>query len=86
MRPRVAVREERLAAELAYVVADLRRPVRAQIGKVAWLTEMYLDCDELAVEVYALKTGLLHEAAQLGEQAPAVRAHIGIVDFCFSHV
>ena len=82
---RVAVGEKRLAAERAHIVAHDARPVRAQIGHVARLTEVELDGDEFVLEVDLLKAGGLHEAAQLFERADLVRVQIGKIYFCRFH-
>ena len=82
---RVAVGEKRLAAERAHIVAHDARPVRAQIGHVARLTEVELDGDVLVLEIDLLKAGGLHEPAQLFERADLVRAQIGKIYFCRFH-
>ena len=82
---RVAVGEKRLAAERTHIVAHDARPVRAQIGHVARLTEVELDGDVLVLEIDLLKAGGLHEPAQLFECADLVRAQIGKIYFCRFH-
>ena len=82
---RVAVGEKRLAAERAHIVAHDARPVRAQIGHVARLTEVELDGDVLVLEIDLLKAGGFHEPAQLFERADLVRAQIGKIYFCRFH-
>ena len=77
---RVAVGEERLAAQLLDHVRDGTRVVGAQEGEVAQFAEVDLDGDELVVEVDLLDAGAANQALELVELAfAAVRAQVGEV-------
>ena len=77
---RVAVGEERLAAQLLDHVRDGARVVGAQEGEVAQFAKVDLDGDELVVEVDLLDAGAADEALELVELTlAAVRAQVGEV-------
>ena len=77
---RVAVGEERLAAQLLDHVRDGARVVGAQEGEVAQFAEVDLDGDELVVEVDLLDAGAANQALELVELTlAAVRAQVGEV-------
>ena len=48
---RIAVRQERLAAELAHKIRDGLCIVRAQVGQIARLAEVHFNRDKLAVHI-----------------------------------
>ena len=84
---RVAVRQERLAAQLLDHIHHRAGVVRAQKADVALLAKMHLDGNKLAVHVNLANPRLLNQLFELGGQAVAERdrSEIGIIDFRFFH-
>ena len=84
---RVAVGQKRLAAELLDLVRDDLREVRAQVGDVARLAEMYLYRRELLFEIDLLNPGPLYERAEFLQKVPLGRGpHISEINDRTSHV
>ena len=78
---RVAVGDERLAAQLAYHVHDGAGIVGPQVAEVARLSQVHLDGDELVLKVNLADAGCLDEPLELVGQAIAhVRVQVAEVD------
>ena len=69
---RIAVGQEGLSAEFLYHVSDCFCVVRTQIGDVAELAEMHLDCYKLSIHVNAADSCLADQLRQLPRQARAI--------------
>ena len=77
---RVAVRDERLAAQLAYHVHDGAGVVGAQVAEVARLAQVHLDGNELVLEVDLTDSRPLDEALELvGKTVSHVRVKVAEV-------
>ena len=84
---RVAVRQERLAAQLLDHIDHRARIVRAQEAEVAQLAEVHLDGDEFAVHVNLTDARFFDEPLELGRHALAQRcSEIRKVYFRFFHI
>ena len=83
----VAVRQERLAAQLLDHIHHRAGIVRTQEADVAQLTKVHLDGDKFAVHVNLADSRLFDQLFELGGQAVTERnrSEVGIIDFCFFH-
>ena len=84
---RVAVRQERLAAQLLHHVHDRASVIRAQEADVAQLAEVHFDGDKLAVHIHLADARLFNQLLELGGQTVAERdrSKIGVIDLRFFH-
>ena len=62
---RVAVGKEGQPAPLLYVCSESPCVLRPEVCKVPHLAEVYLDGDELMVEIYGAEAGPVYKAGQL---------------------
>ena len=83
----VAVRQERLAAQLLHHVHDRASVIRAQEADVAQLAEVHFDGDKLAVHIHLADARLFNQLLELGGQTVAERdrSKIGVIDLRFFH-